>query len=39
MLDAWWFWAIVAVSVFWSVGAYQRLVGLRTQVNKQFAVL
>jgi len=39
MLDAWWFWIFVAVMVFWSVGAYRRLVGLRTAVNKQFAVL
>ena len=39
MLDAWWFWLFVAVMVFWSVGAYRRLVGLRTAVNKQFAVL
>jgi LemA protein len=39
MLDAWWFWLFVAVMLFWSVGAYRRLVGLRTAVNKQFAVL
>ncbi len=39
MLDAWWFWILVAVCVFWAVGAYQRLVKLRTLVNKQFAVL
>lgn len=39
MFDAWWFWLFVAVMLFWSVGAYRRLVGLRTAVNKQFAVL
>lgn len=39
MLDAWWFWLFIAVMVFWSVGVYRRLVGLRTLVNRQFAVL
>jgi LemA protein len=39
MLDAWWFWLFIAVVMFWSVGAYRRLVGLRTAVNRQFAVL
>ena len=39
MLNAWWFWLFVAVMAFWSVGAYRRLVGLRSAVNKQFAVL
>ena len=39
MLDAWWFWMFVAIMLFWSVGAYRRLAGLRTAVNKQFAVL
>lgn len=39
MVEAWWFWVAVAVLVFWTVGAYQRLVRLRTQVNKKFAIL
>ncbi len=39
MLDAWWFWLFVSIMLFWSVGAYRRLVGLRSAVNKQFAVL
>jgi LemA protein len=39
MVETWWFWAVVAVLVFWAVGAYKRLVGLRSQVIKQFAVL
>ncbi len=39
MFDAWWFWLFISVMLFWSVGAYRRLVGLRTAVNKQFAVL
>lgn len=39
MTDSGWFWLVVAVGVFWAVGAYRRLMGLRAQVNKQFAVL
>ena len=39
MFDAWWFWLFIAVGVFWAVGAYRRLVDLRTQVTRQFAVL
>ena len=39
MTDSAWFWLIVAVVVFWAVGAYRRLTGLRAQVNRQFAVL
>ena len=39
MLNAWWFWLFIAMMVFWSVGAYRRLLGLRTLVNRQFAVL
>ena len=39
MTDSAWFWLIVAVAVFWAVGAYRRLTGLRAQVNRQFAVL
>ena len=39
MTDSGWFWLLVAISVFWAVGAYRRLMGLRAQVNKQFAVL
>ena len=39
MFDDAWFWIFVSIMLFWSVGAYRRLVGLRTAVNKQFAVL
>ena len=39
MFDAWEFWLFVAISVFWTVGAYRRLVDLRSQVTRQFAVL
>ena len=39
MFDAWWFWLFIALGVFWAVGAYRRLVDLRTQVTRQFAVL
>lgn len=39
MTDSEWFWLFAAVGVFWAVGAYRRLMGLRAQVNKQFAVL
>ena len=39
MFDAWEFWLFIAISVFWAVGAYRRLVDLRTQVTRQFAVL
>ena len=39
MTDSEWFWLLAAVGVFWAVGAYRRLMGLRAQVNKQFAVL
>jgi LemA protein len=39
MVDAWWFWMLLAVMVFWAVGAYQRLVGLRTTAIRQFAIL
>jgi len=39
MFDAWEFWLFIAISVFWAVGAYRRLVDLRSQVTRQFAVL
>ena len=39
MFDDAWFWIFVSIMLFWGVGAYRRLVGLRTAVNKQFAVL
>lgn len=32
-------WVVVAVLVFWSVGAYNRLVRLRSQANSAFAAL
>ena len=34
MTDSEWLWLCVAVAVFWAVGAYRRLMGLRAQVNK-----
>jgi LemA protein len=39
MFESLWFWFFVAVMVFWAVGAYKRLQGLRSSVNKQFAIL
>ncbi|MDB5750329.1 MAG: hypothetical protein JWP65_750 [Ramlibacter sp.] len=33
------FWIVAAVAVFWSVGAYNRLVRLRSDANSAFAVL
>ena len=39
MFDDAWFWIFVSIMLFWGVGAYRRLVGLRTAVTKQFAVL
>ena len=34
-----WFWALLALLFFWAVGAYNRLVRLRSAVVKAFAVL
>lgn len=39
MTDSGWFWLLVAVAVFWAVGAYRRLMDLRMRVNQRFAVL
>ena len=39
MVASGWFWLVLAVLIFWGVGAYRRLLALRTAVNKQFAVL
>jgi LemA protein len=39
MVASGWFWLVLAVLLFWGVGAYRRLLALRTAVNKQFAVL
>ncbi len=39
MVASGWFWLVLAVLIFWAVGAYRRLLALRTAVNKQFAVL
>ncbi len=39
MLEAAWFWGALALLVFWSLGAYNRLVRLRAQVAKRFAIL
>ena len=32
MTDSGWFWLGVAVLMFWAVGAYRRLMGLREQI-------
>jgi len=39
VLEAGWFWAALALLVFWSLGAYNRLVRLRAQVAQRFAEL
>lgn len=39
MTDSAWFWLLLALAVFWSVGAYRRLAALRAQVHKQFSAL
>lgn len=39
MVASGWFWLVLAVLIFWGVGAYRRLLALRSAVNKQFAVL
>ena len=39
MLEAVWFWGALALLVFWSLGAYNRLVRLRAQVAQRFAEL
>jgi len=39
LIDAWWFWCGVAVLIFWSLGAYNRLVRMRGQVIKQYYAL
>ena len=39
LLDAWWFWSCVALLIFWSLGAYNRLVRLRNQIIQQYFAL
>ena len=39
LIDAWWFWCCLAVLVFWSLGAYNRLVRLRNQIIQQYFAL
>jgi len=39
LLDAWWFWFCVALLIFWSLGAYNRLVRLRNQIIQQYFAL
>lgn len=34
-----WFWVLLALLLFWAVGAYNRLVRLRTKVGRAFAAL
>jgi LemA protein len=39
MLTAGWFWLMVAVGVFWALGAYNRLMRLQSQVQQTFNAL
>ncbi|MEY2621827.1 MAG: hypothetical protein RIT26_1647 [Pseudomonadota bacterium] len=39
MFESGWFWAACALSVFWALGAYNRLVRLRAQVGVRYAEL
>jgi LemA protein len=39
MLKSGWFWLLLALAVFWSLGAYNRLVRLRSAVGQQFVSL
>ncbi len=39
MFETEWSWLLLGVMVFWALGAYHRLQGLRNAVAKQFAVL
>ena len=39
MLHSSWFWIAFAILVFWSLGAYNRLVRLRAQIKQQFGPL
>lgn len=39
MGQSWWFWALLALAVFWSVGAYNRLVRLRAAALVALAAL
>jgi LemA protein len=39
MFQTTWFWVVLAILIFWAVGAYQRIQKLREQVSKRFATL
>ena len=39
MASTWIWWAVAAVLLFWAVGAYNRLVRLRSEANTAFAAL
>jgi LemA protein len=39
MLKSSWFWLFVALGIFWSLGAYNRLVRLRAAIGQQFVFL
>ncbi len=39
MIESGWFWGFCALAVFWSLGAYNRLVRLRAQVSARYAEL
>jgi LemA protein len=39
MLESAWFWGLCALTVFWALGAYNRLVRLRAQVGLRYAEL
>ena len=36
MFESGWFWGACALTVFWALGAYNRLVRLRAQVNLRY---
>lgn len=39
MLESGWYWGVFALLVFWALGAYKRLVRLRSQVTARYADL
>lgn len=39
LTSSYWFWSLLALLLFWAVGAYNRLVRLRAGVTKAFAAL
>jgi len=39
LFDDWWFWGVIAILIFWSLGAYNRLVKTRNVVVQQYFAL